>query len=100
MPEVWFKVHWPDGTGETCYSPSTAIADHLAPGATYEIADFLARCRAGLGAASDRVKARYGYPCSRAMGQLAQIERAVARLAVNPGATVTISAMSKSGPMP
>ncbi|MCF4166134.1 MSMEG_0570 family nitrogen starvation response protein [Zavarzinia compransoris] len=100
MPEVWFDVRWPDGTDETCYSPSTAITDHLAPGATYEIAEFVARSRAGLGAASDRVKARYGYPCSRAMGQLARIERTAARHAGNPGATVTISAMSKSGSKP
>lgn len=23
MPEVYFRVRWPDGTSERCYSPST-----------------------------------------------------------------------------
>ncbi len=79
MPEVRFTVRWPDGRVDTCYSPSTIIKDHLAVGASYAVPDFLARCRDGLHAASDRVRALYGSGCSRAMGQLAAIEAAAAR---------------------
>ena len=79
MPEVRFRVRWPDGRVETCYSPSTIIKDHLQVGASYTVAEFLTRCRAGLHAASDRVRALYGSGCSLAMGQLAAIETAAAR---------------------
>ena len=29
MPEMWFVVRWPDGSSETCYSPSLVIKDHF-----------------------------------------------------------------------
>jgi uncharacterized repeat protein (TIGR04042 family) len=74
MPEVRFTIRWPDGTEETCYSPSTAIHQHLSAGASYPLLEFLDRARAGLQAASDRVEAEFGYRCSSALDQLAQIE--------------------------
>ena len=75
MPETLFKVRWPDGGVETCYSPSTIIRDFYEIGRSYTLTEFLAASRAGLGAASDRVRARYGGAgCSRAMAQLAAIE--------------------------
>ena len=77
MPELRFVLRWPDGTWETCYSPSTVVRDHF-PGTLYPLADFLARSRAALTAASDRVEAIYGTPCSRALSQLARIECATA----------------------
>ena len=75
MPETMFKVRWPDGGIETCYSPSTIIRDFYEVGRTYTLAEFLAASRDGLRAASDRVRMRYGSGCSRAMAQLAAIER-------------------------
>jgi uncharacterized repeat protein (TIGR04042 family) len=80
MPEVIFHIRWPDGHEERCYSPSTIIRQHLAAGHSYPLAEFVARARAGLNAASDRVAATYGHPCSRAMGQLARIEETAARM--------------------
>lgn len=74
MPEVRFKIRWPDGTEESCYSPSTAIQRHLSAGQTYPIKEFLERARAGLNEASDRVAAKFGFACSSAMDQLAHIE--------------------------
>lgn len=74
MPEMRFTIRWPDGAEETCYSPSTAITRHLAAGARYPMPDFLARVRAGLREASDRVEAKYGFACSSALDQLARIE--------------------------
>lgn len=97
MPEAWFRVRWPDGAVETCYSPSSTIAHFLVPGTVYPLADFLDRSRRGLGAASERVRAIHGFPCSRALGQLARIEAAAARVADPAQATVTVETMSVSG---
>jgi len=74
MPEMHFHVAWPDGTSERCYSPSLVIKDYFAVGRSYELAEFLARSRAALNIASERVRAKYGHPCGRALAQLARIE--------------------------
>jgi uncharacterized repeat protein (TIGR04042 family) len=79
MPEMRFHIRWPDGTLARCYSPSLVIKEHLAPGQSYPLADFLARSRTALVIASDRVKARYGHACSLALGQLAEIEAGCVR---------------------
>lgn len=76
MPEMRFVIAWPDGREETCYSPSLIIRDFFEEGQTYPIRDFLDRSRKALTIASDRVEAKYGYPCSLARGQLARIEEA------------------------
>ena len=88
MPEVRFHVRWPDGSGRACYSPSTVIHDFLTAGEAMPIAEFVAKVRAGLEAASNRVEERYGRPCSIAAREIAEIER-VARHQVPDGA-VTI----------
>jgi uncharacterized repeat protein (TIGR04042 family) len=74
MPELHFSIRWPDGTAETCYSPSTIVRDHFVPGTHYPVTEFLARSRTALTAASDRVRQRYGAPCSLALAQLARFE--------------------------
>jgi uncharacterized repeat protein (TIGR04042 family) len=88
MPEMWFDVRWPDGSSETCYSPSLVIKDYFTEGKAYAVADFLERSRTALQIASDRVKAKYGRPCSLALGQLSSIETTVARFERYPDATV------------
>jgi uncharacterized repeat protein (TIGR04042 family) len=74
MPEMIFDIRWPDNSTEPCYSPSLVVREHLDVGAAYALPEFLSRCRAALQIASDRVQAKYGFPCSRAMAQLARIE--------------------------
>ena len=74
MPEMRFRIRWPDGRQEACYSPSLVIKEFFAPGESYRLPDFLARSRDALTIASERVRARYGFPCSRALGQLGRIE--------------------------
>ena len=74
MPEMRFRIRWPDGAEEACYSPSLVIKEFFQPGESYPVADFLARSREALTIASDRVKARYGMPCSLALAQLQRIE--------------------------
>jgi uncharacterized repeat protein (TIGR04042 family) len=92
MPEMHFRIRWPDGTQESCYSPSLVIKEHFAPGETYELDDFLARSRTALTIASDRVKAKYGFACSRALGQLARIEDGCRRFADLAGARIRLDA--------
>jgi uncharacterized repeat protein (TIGR04042 family) len=73
MPEMHFTVRWPDGQEHTCYSPSLVVQDFLVPGQCYPLPDFLARTQEALTIASDRVAAKYGFACSRAMDQWSAI---------------------------
>lgn len=90
MPVLHFRVEWPDGSEANCYSPSTVIREYFAPGTRYALDEFLEIARAALGAASERVRERYGYACSSALDQLAQIERDAARFRDRPDAHVTV----------
>ena len=80
MPEMHFKVEWPNGVVEDCYSPSYVIEEHLVVGEAYAVDDFVARARAALTIASERVLAKYGFECSSALDQLRAIEERAARL--------------------
>lgn len=74
MPEINFKIQWPDGTQQDCYSPSLVVKQYFTPGVTYELEEFVEKSRTALNIASDRVKEAYGFSCSRALGQIQQIE--------------------------
>ena len=84
------SVRWPDDSLEVCYSPSLVIKDHLVPGTTYSLDDFRQRSRTALTIAAERVREKYGFLCSRALGQLARIETTATRFETLPGASVTI----------
>ena len=73
MPEIRFQVQWPDGTQETCYSPSLVVKEYFEVGKPYDLEDFTQRSREALTIASDRVQAKFGYPCGLALGQLESI---------------------------
>jgi uncharacterized repeat protein (TIGR04042 family) len=90
MPEMNFRIRWPDGTAEDCYSPSLVIKDFFNPGESYALADFLTRSRTALQIASDRVEPKYGRACSLAAAQLARIEIAAKTFADLPHARVTV----------
>ena len=49
----------------TLYSPSTVIYDYLSPGNSLPVAELGQRARAALAEASERVRARYGFACTR-----------------------------------
>jgi uncharacterized repeat protein (TIGR04042 family) len=74
MPEMRFVIAWPDGEEEICYSPSLVVKDYLVEGQIYPLSDFLRRSGEALAIASDRVEAKYGFPCSLARNQLARLE--------------------------
>lgn len=88
MPEMRFVVAWPDGREDRCYSPSLVVQDYLEVGQSYPLADFVSRSHAALSIASDRVEAKFGHPCSLALGQLQSIEAAAKSFADQPDALV------------
>jgi uncharacterized repeat protein (TIGR04042 family) len=79
MPEMHFKIQWPDGSEEACYSPSLIIKEYFQPGQDYALTDFVDRSTTALNIASDRVKAKYGRPCGLAISQLASIKSKATR---------------------
>lgn len=78
MPEMRFRVRWPDERESVCYSPSLIIKEYFVPGEAYAVEEFVRRSREALGIASERVKQKYGFYCTGAMGQLAEIEATAA----------------------
>jgi uncharacterized repeat protein (TIGR04042 family) len=74
MPEVIFTIQLPDGLTKECYSPSTVVLHHFRRGEEMSVAEFLARSRKAFPAASERVRAKFGFACSSAASQLANIE--------------------------
>lgn len=92
MPVMHFHVRWPDGSETRCYSPSLVVQDFLIPGQGYGLHDFLQRTRQALGVASERVRAKYGFACSQAMDQLAEIEHIASRFAGSGDAEVLVVA--------
>jgi uncharacterized repeat protein (TIGR04042 family) len=90
MPAMHFRIQWPDGSEANCYSPSTVVSDFFLPGRRYPVDDFVARSRQALQIGSERVREKYGFACSAAMDQLAQIERDAERFVGEPNAAVTV----------
>lgn len=88
MPELTFTVRWPDGSVEDCYSPSLVVHDHLAEGETLTVAEFRRRSTEALHAASERVRAAYGFPCSRSAASAERIRARAAGFAAD--ATVEV----------
>jgi len=90
MPEMHFTVRWPDGCEHTCYSPSLVVQDFLTPGQRYPLPEFLQRTHDALSVASERVRAKYGFACSRAMDQWAAISAHAEAFQSQPGAQVEV----------
>lgn len=94
MPVMHFRIQWPDGSEANCYSPSTVVSEFFAPGERYALDDFLERSREALHMGSERVREKFGFACSAAMDQLAQIERDALRFTGIPDAAVTVLELS------
>jgi uncharacterized repeat protein (TIGR04042 family) len=95
MPEMRFRVRWPDQSQSDCYSPSLVIKDFFKPGESYPLADFVERSRSALAIANERVRQKYGMGCGHAAAQLVEIELTAARFAHQPDATVTVEAFEE-----
>lgn len=92
MPEVHFRVRWPDQSATRCYSPSTTIRRALGPGKRYPLGEFVAISRAALERGSERVRRKHGFACGHAEMQIAIIESFAARFVNQPDAEVLIEA--------
>lgn len=90
MPEMCFTVRWPDQRESLCYSPSLIMQEYLEPGTSYPLDDFLRRTQEALEIASERVRQKYGFACSRAMDQWAQIDALATPFKQQPDAQVTV----------
>lgn len=90
MPAVQFQIEWPDGQQELCYSPSSVIKRFLSLDQSYPLEDFMARSRAALQEGSQRVQAKFGYPCSLALDQLKHLETMAKHFQDQPEAKVKL----------
>lgn len=90
MPEIRFRIEWPDGTEELCYSPSLVVKDYFEPNRAYGLEDFLQRSTTALQIASDRVQAKYGMPCGLALGQLQKLQLTAQQYQSQPNAKVKL----------
>jgi uncharacterized repeat protein (TIGR04042 family) len=95
VPEMAFVARWPDGAVATYYSPSLVVREYLEAGSVYPVADFVERSRSALHIASERVRAKYGYACSRAAATLARIEAKAGEFAGVAGATVVVESAAE-----
>ena len=79
MPEVHLTLEWPDGSTSELYSPSTVILQRLRPGQNMPVSALRIQGIAALQEASDRVRARYGFACSRTNEERRKLERMASR---------------------
>ena len=73
MPEVVFTIQFPDGMTKKCYSPSTIVLNHFHQGEEMSVTEFVARSREAFAAASERVRAKFGFACSSAASKKTRI---------------------------
>jgi uncharacterized repeat protein (TIGR04042 family) len=89
MPEVILQLQWPDGRVSELYSPSTTILHHLQPGQTLSVAELQTRAMLALKQASERVRARYGFACTRTDEEWHKLQTSAA--SYGPDQLVTIT---------
>jgi uncharacterized repeat protein (TIGR04042 family) len=90
MPAMHYRLAWPDASETTCYSPSLVIHDFFELNARYPMDDFLRRIREATAIASARVEAKFGFACSAALDQLAQIEARAQAFTDQPDAQIAV----------
>jgi len=77
MPEVRLRLGWPDGAQSELYSPSTVVLEYLSPGEELSVAELQERGIRALEQASERVRARYGFACTRVDEEVARLRQQV-----------------------
>ncbi|TCK09154.1 MSMEG_0570 family nitrogen starvation response protein [Marinobacterium mangrovicola] len=94
MPAINFNVRWPDGSEDSCYSPSTVVRDHFKTGDKMPLAEFVSKAEVALDSASHRVEQKFGYFCSSAMDQLSVIKAKAARFETSEHPEIEITHIS------
>ena len=67
MPEINLQLNLPDGKKTSLYSPSTVILEYLKPGDSLKISDFKSLAIKALHEASEKVRSKYGFACTRTL---------------------------------
>jgi uncharacterized repeat protein (TIGR04042 family) len=93
MPEMYFRVTWPDGSAQRCYSPSLVIEDYLRVGESYSVAEFVRLSDEALTIASNRVREKYGFACTSAVAMRDEIR---ARAAGHPDGDVRVDGFERT----
>lgn len=83
MPEVVLQLYWPDGEASSFYSPSTVIYEFFKPGDILSIAELEQKGLAALEQASERVRARYGFACTRTDEEAVKLKLKIAKFSAN-----------------
>ncbi len=78
MPEVLLTLEWPDGNTSELYSPSTVILQRLRPGQSLPVSALRTEAINALEEASERVRARYGFACTRTDEERRKLETTAA----------------------
>ena len=91
MPSVNFTVKWPNGQSSNFYSPSTIVYEYFQKGQQWAGQEFLKQSEQALHAASERVRARYGFACSSAMDTLNRIQEQAQLCSLKPENTIEIT---------
>jgi uncharacterized repeat protein (TIGR04042 family) len=78
MPEVMLQLCWPDGEASNFYSPSTIVYEFIKPGDTLTIAELERKGLTALKEASERVRARYGFACTRTDEEAVKLRKRLA----------------------
>jgi len=74
MPETVFTIQLPDGSGHSCYSPSSIVLKYFKVGDKLSNKEFLKKAQESLKIASDRVEQKFGFQCTGAINSLREIE--------------------------
>jgi uncharacterized repeat protein (TIGR04042 family) len=88
MPEVMLELCWPDGDISTFYSPSTVVYNYFQPGDTLTIAELEDKGLAALREASERVRLRYGFSCTRTDEEASRLRQRLVHF--SPDSTVDV----------
>ena len=79
MPEVRLQLDWPDGQASTLYSPSTVILDYFKSDESLLVSELELRGIEALRAASERVRERYGFACTRTDEEASRLRQWISR---------------------
>ena len=89
MPEINFQLNLPDGKKKSLYSPSSVILEYLKPGDSLKISDFKSLAIQALHKASEKVRAKYGFACTRTLEEEEKILRWISNY--DPDQLISIS---------
>ena len=74
MPEVYVQIIWPNEAPDRVYSPSSIIKNYFKTGDVLTVEQFQNKADEALLNASKRVKEKFGFECTSAMGEMERLK--------------------------